>query len=71
MALSTKTRSLPEAPRNSPTAAAASIAYVTTGPITKDTGVYLTLVPSDNQAAAIPVINPGNLYQGPLTPNGP
>ena len=54
-----------------PTAAAARIAYATTGPITKDTGVYLTLVPPDNQAAAIPVINPGNLYQGPLTPNGP
>lgn len=54
-----------------PSAAAARIAYATTGPVTKDTGVYLTLVPPDNQAAQIPVINPGNLYQGPLTPNGP
>ena len=54
-----------------PSAAAARIAYATTGPITKDTGVYLTLVPPDNQAGQIPVINPGNLYTGSLTPNGP
>jgi len=54
-----------------PVTAAARIAYATTGPITKDSGVYLTLVPPDNQAGPIPVINPGNLYQGPLTPNGP
>ena len=54
-----------------PATAAARIAYATTGPITKDTGVYLTLVPPDNQAAPIPVITAGNLYQGSLTPNGP
>ena len=54
-----------------PATAAARIAFATTGPITKDTGVYLTLVTPDNQAAPIPVINPGNLYQGSLTPNGP
>ena len=54
-----------------PVTAASRIAYATTGPVSKDTGVYLTLVPPDNQAAPIPVINPGNLYQGPLTPNGP
>ena len=54
-----------------PTAAAARIAYVTTFPVTKEFGVYLTLVPPDNQSAPIPVINPGNLYTGPLTPYGP
>jgi hypothetical protein len=54
-----------------PATAAAKIAYATTGPVSKDAGVYLTLVPADNQAAPIPVINPGNLYTGPLTPYGP
>jgi len=31
-------------------------------------GVYLTLVPPGNQPIAVPPVNPGNLFQGPLTP---
>jgi pilus assembly protein CpaB len=54
-----------------PPEAAARIAYATTGPVTKDAGVYLTLVHPKNKAVPIPVVNPGNLYSGPLTPYGP
>jgi pilus assembly protein CpaB len=54
-----------------PPEAAARIAYATTGPVTKDAGVYLTLVHPKNKAVPIPVINPGNLYSGALTPYGP
>jgi pilus assembly protein CpaB len=54
-----------------PPDAAARIAYATTGPVTKDAGVYLTLVHPKNKAVPIPVVNPGNLYSGPLTPYGP
>jgi len=31
-------------------------------------GVYLTLVPPGNQPIAVPPVNAGNLFQGPLTP---
>jgi pilus assembly protein CpaB len=31
-------------------------------------GVYLTLVPPGNQPIAVPPVNPGNLFSGPLTP---
>jgi pilus assembly protein CpaB len=31
-------------------------------------GVYLTLVPPGNQPIAVPPVNPGNLFTGPLTP---
>jgi len=54
-----------------PPDAAARIAFATTGPLTKDAGVYLTLVNPKNKAVPIPVVNPGNLYSGPLTPYGP
>jgi pilus assembly protein CpaB len=54
-----------------PPDAAARIAYATTGPVTKDAGVYLTLVHPKNKAVPIPIVNPGNLYSGPLTPYGP
>jgi len=30
--------------------------------------VYLTLVPPGNQPIPVPPVNPGNLFQGPLTP---
>lgn len=33
--------------------------------------LYLTLVPPDYQPADIPPVNPGNLYNKPLTPGGP
>jgi Flp pilus assembly protein CpaB len=31
-------------------------------------GIYLTLVPPGNQPVAVPPVNPGNLFTGPLTP---
>ena len=31
-------------------------------------GLYLTLVPSDNQPVQVPPVNAGNLFSGPLTP---
>jgi pilus assembly protein CpaB len=31
-------------------------------------GIYLTLVPPGNQPIAVPPVNPGNLFTGPLTP---
>ena len=33
-------------------------------------GIYLTLVPPGNQPIAVPPVNPGNLFTGPLTPYG-
>lgn len=33
-------------------------------------GLYLTLVPPDNQAVDIPAVNNGNLFNGSLTPAG-
>ena len=33
-----------------------------------DGGLYLTLVPPDNQPAAIPPVDNSNLFQGGLTP---
>jgi pilus assembly protein CpaB len=36
--------------------------------ITVASGVYLTLVPPGNQPIAVPPVNPGNLFTGPLTP---
>lgn len=37
---------------------------------TKEGGVYLSLVPPDNQPVPIPPITDGNLYNVPLTPYG-
>jgi pilus assembly protein CpaB len=34
------------------------------------TGVYLTLVPPDNQPTPVPPVSTGNLFGGPLTPYG-
>lgn len=34
-------------------------------------GLYLTLVPPDNQPVPVPPANPANLFQGGLTPYGP
>jgi pilus assembly protein CpaB len=31
-------------------------------------GIYLSLVPPDNQPVQVPPVNPGNLFTGPLTP---
>jgi hypothetical protein len=31
-------------------------------------GLYLTLVPPDNQPVAVPPVSGSNLFQGPLTP---
>jgi pilus assembly protein CpaB len=35
------------------------------------TGIYLTLVPPDNQPVVVPPVTPGNVFQGPLTPYTP
>ena len=34
-------------------------------------GIYLTLVPPDNQPVAVPPVTPGNLFTGPLNPYTP
>jgi pilus assembly protein CpaB len=34
------------------------------------TGIYLTLVPPGNQPVAVPPVNAGSLFTGPLTPYG-
>jgi pilus assembly protein CpaB len=36
---------------------------------TQGGGIYLTLVPADNQPISIPPVNGGNLFQGGLTPD--
>ena len=47
-----------------PPDAASRIAFATT----QGSGIYLTLVPKDNQAVDIPPVNTGNLFSGGLTP---
>jgi pilus assembly protein CpaB len=37
---------------------------------TSASGLYLALVPPDNQPVTLPPISPGTLFQGTLTPNG-
>lgn len=49
-----------------PAEAASRIAYAAT----QGGGLYLTLVPSDNQPAPVAPINGGNLFTGALTPKG-
>jgi len=48
-----------------PVAAAQKIVWASTH---ADGGLYLTLVPPDNQPAAIPPVDNSNLFQGGLTP---
>jgi pilus assembly protein CpaB len=49
-----------------PAAEANRIAYASQEP----GGLYLTLVPPDNQPVDMPAVNGGNLFNGPLTPEG-
>ena len=49
-----------------PAAEANRIAYASQEP----GGLYLTLVPPDNQPVDLPAVNGGNLFNGPLTPGG-
>lgn len=48
-----------------PPEAASRIAYATQ----QGGGIYLTLVPLDNQPAPVPPVNAGNLFGGALTPS--
>ena len=48
-----------------PPLAAEKIAMVAASP---DEGLYLTLVPPENQAVPLPPVNRGNLFQGSLSP---